>query len=511
MATNSNEPSFFQRLINVLFGKKDPAAIKRRQLKLIAKNLSKTKYKFYKANSDQVLPSFAKFFYEVYKAISPCQITFNNMQNPNYYKMLVVDSSLTEEQKKILDNLSEESITTLANNMPFEQLKLKVKEYTDKLSADFTKEKIGEIDNLYNKLLTFKQFCTFDFYFLLRKFDSSIIEHNFNGSPNFSPITASYIAEDLKDFLTIAWALPLTEDWTDMMNMFKASKGVEPIKPTQWNKIVSRLKQLKDACAIEMLIQLTTKDPDYSPKLYEKKEQIVETYIEKIRTQAQLTIRKLESAQKNSKIDSIVTQIFNTTAISTMKFYTEKSNDVLQHKNIPGFEFVRPINYMRAFLIEFVKRDVREYADLVLIRGKWVSTQLSQNMSDAFNKLMEASDNLSSFDQKHNDENGAVGSKIKTLLPRAERDKESMNIIKTTVRDSNALAKELLINTTKTLIVFGKSTKALIEDYKKTRPEMLTNWKELDRFAEHPITELSVEVYKKIYLFVQLMQNYMQK
>ena len=57
------------------------------------------------------------------------------------------------------------------------------------------------------------------------------------------------------------------------------------------------------------------------------------------------------------------------------------------------------------------------------------------------------------------------------------------------------------------LIVFGKNTKLLLEDYQKQRPEMLTNWKELERFAETPIKELSVEVYKKIYLIVQLIQG----
>ena len=35
----------------------------------------------------------------------------------------------------------------------------------------------------------------------------------------------------------------------------------------------------------------------------------------------------------------------------------------------------------------------------------------------------------------------------------------------------------------------------------------MTNWKELERFAETPIKELSVNVYKKIYLVVQLMQG----
>ena len=175
-------------------------------------------------------------------------------------------------------------------------------------------------------------------------------------------------------------------------------------------------------------------------------------------------------------------------------------------KNLGGFEYTRPLNYLKAFLLEYVKRDIRAYADLVLIRGKWTTTPLSTEMSDAYNALLEYSEKITIFDKNLSEEEGEYGIKLKTLLPRADRDKEAASIIKTTLRDNNTLAKEYIISATKQLIVFGKNTKMLLEDYQKTRPEMLTNWKELDRFAETPIKDLSVEVYKKIYLIVQLMQ-----
>ena len=71
-------------------------------LKIIAKNLSRSGYKFYKAGSDQVLPQFGKFFYDIYKIISPAQLFFQNQPNPNFYKNIVIDFSLTESQKKTI-------------------------------------------------------------------------------------------------------------------------------------------------------------------------------------------------------------------------------------------------------------------------------------------------------------------------------------------------------------------------------------------------------------------------
>ncbi len=510
MANSNSDESFFSRFFGSLFSGKDPEADKKRKLKSIAKTLSKTHYKFYKPGSDQVLPAFGKFFYEIYKAISPSQIMFNSQQNPNFYKNLVVDAMLSENQKKLSESLTEESIQTMSSSMQFDQLKEKIKNDLSNFSGEFDQAKIQSIDAAYSKMLAFKAFCTFDYYFILKKFDSTIRENDFNHTPKFNPIDASYVADDLKDFISIVNTLPLGADWGDIMQIFKATKGVEPIKPAHWQKIISRLTQLKASRVFEMIVQLTTKNPDFEVITEEKHEQIVESYIEKIKTQANTAVRKLENEQQNSKIDSLVTQVFNTTQIFSLKYYTEQASAIFQKKNIGSFEYAKVLNYVKAFLIEYVKKDVREFADLVLIRGKWSTAQLSTQMSDAYNSLLEASEKITIFDKRLSEEDGEFGTKLKTLLPRADRDKESLNIIKTTLRDVNGLAKEYAVNTTKNLILFAKNTKALLEDYQKQRPEILINWKELERFAEHPIKELGVEVYKKIYLIVSLVQEMMK-
>lgn len=502
--------SFFSRIFSSIFGGDDPDAEKKKRLKSIAKNLSKQRFKFYKASSDQALPAFGKFFFDIYKAVSNCQIMFNNMPNPNYYKNLVVDVSLSENQKKLIEALSEEAIQTESRSMDFNQLKLKVKSDLENFESEFDQQKIQNVDAIYSMLMSFRAFCTFDYYFILRKFDSTMRENDTNHSPKFNAIDASYIADDLKDFLSVIWSMPLEKDWNQMLAVLKAARGVEPIKPQLWNKLVKLLIQVKNSNVIEMIIQLTTKDPNYMTQAEIKQEQIVDAYISNVQKEASQAIQKLENEQKNSKIDSLITQIFSTTSIRGVKYYTEENGAELSRRGFDGFIYARPLNYLKAFLIEYVKRDVREFADLVLVRGKWSTVQLSAQMSDAYNLLLEYSEKITAFDNKLSEENGEFGTKIKTLLPRSDRDKESANIIRTTLRDCNGLAREYIVSTTKNLISFAKSTKALLEDYQKQHPEMITNWKELERFAEHPIKELGVEVYKKIYLIVSLMQSFLK-
>lgn len=502
--------SFFSRIFSSLFSGNDPEAEKKKQLKSIAKTFSKQRFKFYRPSSDQALPSLGKFFFDIYKAVSNCQIMFNNMPNPNYYKNLVVDVSLSDNQKKLVEELSEEAIQTESRTMEFKQLKLKVKSDLESFEGEFDQQKVQDIDAAYTMLMSFKAFCTFDYYFILRKFDSTLRENDTSHAPKFNAIDASYIADDLKDFLSILWSMPLEKSWERMLSILKAARGVEPIKPQLWNKLVKLLIQIKSTNVIEMIIQLTTKDPSYMVQAEIKNEQVVDAYISNVKKEAVQTIQKLENEQQNSKIDSLITQIFSTTAVHGLKYYTEEASGNLRKKGFDGFIYARPLGYLKAFLIEYVKRNVREFADLVLVRGKWSTVQLSAQMSDAYNLLLEYSEKITAFDEKLSDEKGEFGTKIKTLIPRAERDKEAANIIRTTLRDCNSLAREYIISTTKNLISFAKSTKALLEDYQKQHPEMVTNWKELERFAEHPIKELGIEVYKKIYLIVSLMQSFLK-
>lgn len=509
MGKKSSSTSFFQKFFESLFNGNDPEAQKKRQLKSIAKNLSHSGYKFYRPGSDQILPQFAKFFYDVYKIIYPAQIFFQGQPNPNFYKHLAVDFTLSDEQKQRAESLSEETIISLSKNMKFNELKQKVGQDIESFVSDFDIDKAAKIDSLYTKLLGFKSFCLYDFYFLLKKFDSSLREGEFNRAPKFEPIDGSYVAEDLKDFTSILCSIPLDEDWSDLMALFKASRGSEPIKPNQWNKIVQRLRLLHDGRVFDMIIQLTTKNPGYFTDSAVKQEHVVESYIDTTKKQAAAAIKKLESEQKNSRIDSLLSQIFNTNSVVILKHYTENTSAQIERKNLGGFEYAKPLNYLKAFLIEFVKRDVREYADLILIRGKWTMAQLSADMSEQYHQMMDASDKITVFDEKMAEE-GEIGSKIKTLLPRADRDREAGNIIKTVLRDANSMAREYIVDTTKAMVNFAKTLKLVIEDHKKPKGEMIMNWKELERFAEHPIDQLGVEVYKKIYLFVQLMQSELQ-
>lgn len=511
MAHNDNSgENLFQRFFSSLFKSSDPEAEKKRQLKAIAKHLSHSKYKFYKFNSDEALPAMGKFFYELYKALNAAQAMFNSIQNPNAIKNMVIEYSLTEQQKKTMDCLTEEYIKEQAKTVPIRELSAQINSNIAQLSKGFDSEQITKIDRLYAKLSAFRALCTFDYYFLLKKFDTNLKEHDFSSVPKFETIRAEYVAEELKDFIAVAWAVPVKENWSDVMGVFKMMKGVEPIAAGLWTKVLSRITDLKSSAALEMIIRLITKNPDFAIEIQENLEPIIEPQIDKIRAQAEAAIKKIELEQKNSQVDKILSVIFGTTSVTKLKNYTENGSLLFAKKMIGEYTMHQPLNYMKAFLIDYFKRSVREFADLVLIRGKWQTATLSNEMSDSYHALLDVSEQITVFDNSLA-EDSSQGIKIRNMLLKADHDKEAKRLLTSTLKDINTKATRLVQTGSQELVVFARHVKSVLEDHEKHEPVLLINWKELDRFAETPIKENAVSIYKMIYQFITLMQFYIKK
>ena len=333
-------------------------------------------------------------------------------------------------------------------------------------------------------------------------------EQNFSYVPHFEPIRAEYILEDLKDFTAVAWALPLDEDWSEVFKILKEYRNVQPIVPNTWNKLLNVLRKYRDKAVFEMIIQLISKDPGYQTVIEVHQEHIIDDQFDKMRKTVDTTLQRIQTERKNSKIDEILHSIFGSDTVSKLKNYSEEGNKSFEKRNLSGYVYCAPLGYLKSFLLDYVKRYIREFCDLVLVRGQWVSAALSTPMSDAYHELLAVSNRITEFDTALSDDS-ELGAKIKVYLVRAERDIEAKNILKSLTKDINEKAYNMLSSATRNLIVLGKNTKNLLEDMEKKEPELIINWPELVHFSEQPIKEMGVNIYKKIYLFINLMKCFL--
>ncbi len=505
--------SFFSDMISRvldMFGSGDAEADKKRFLRKVSKSLSQTKIKYYKFSSDEALPQLAKFFFELYKVVGPAQAIFRNIKNPNAFKNMVINHYLTDEQKDIELRLGEEAIYEMSKKLPVKELTEHVNRDLSTYLSVFNEDKIAMIDMTYARLIEFVDFCSFDYYFFLKKFDPSIQEDNFTYVPRFTPIRAEYVLEDLKEFIDVAWRIQFDANWSHVFALLKESLSMQSITPSLWNKVLQRLRKLNSLGVFEMIIQLIAKDPGYQAVINESTHNVIDAQISAIKNGAEKALNKIKLEQKSSKIEDLLSAIFGTSNVIRLKYYSDETTQMLQKKSLSGYEYSAPLNYLKAFLNDYYKKNVREFADLVLIRGQWVSSNLAAPMSETYHQLLNLSEKITAFDENLSEE-GVSGAKIKMYFARADRDREAKNILKTIIRDTNEEAQTMLIDATKSFIVVAKHTKMLLEDLEKKKPELIINWAELVHFAEKPIKEQGVDVYKKIFHFVTLMKFFLSK
>lgn len=502
--------SLFQRLFGIFFSSSDPEMEKKRQLKAIAKELSKSKYKWYRPSSEEALPGMGKFFYELYKVIGAAQVILSNANSSLVLKNILIETSLTQKQLELKDRLSEESIKERAKSASPKELAQQIKDEVSAFLAEFDAEKIRKLDSLYSQLELMVNFVSFDYFFLLKKFDSSIPERTFSYNPKYETIRGEYVLEDLKDFAMVAYALPLDADWPKIFSVIKTYREVDPVAIGQWNKLLNLLAEVRRTGILEQIIRHLGKDPSYTVTFEPIFDKIVDSYLIKMKTQTEIIVQQIQQENRTNKASELLRQIFGTESIVRLKNYAERANAPFEKKMLGGFLYVEELNYMKAFLIDYFKRDIRALTDLFLVRGKWAIATMSASYSGSFHELLELSDKITAFDDSLAEDTD-VGAKLRNMLNRADRDKEMIKQLRTQLKDINDKALKYLTDGTQHLIVIARNLKSILDDYEKSSHGLITNWKELELNADRPIKEWVVEVYKQIYAFVMLMQLYLKQ
>lgn len=508
-STTEPKGNFFQNLFSSLFGGGGPDAERKRKLKNIAKTFSKCKYhNFYKTGAAEATGTFGKLMYDIYKATSQAQVYFKSAQNPGIFKSQIINYSLSDKQLALMEHFDEQKIIEVSKKVPIEKIHSQLDDELQTFSNEFDGTRVAKTENLYKALSLFRDFVCFDYYVIIRKYDGSFQEFSFQNPPKLEKINAEYILDDLKDFISVSYAI--TDEniiWNDLFEMFKKTQGKEFLSLSNWKKIIAKIKSIQSSHVFDMMVKLISQDPSATVNIVTKSESIVEPFIDKIQSEVYTTISQIEAQQKDTKTNNLCMQIFGSEIPQSLLYYVPGYNSLLEKKNLDLLEYPEALNYLKVFILDFVKKDIREFYDVVVIRGQWDAT-LSAPTSNAYQELLKISDLIIMFDEEFSEE-GPSGLKIKTLLPKTAHDSGAESIINRVVSDTNEQARNYLITSTQALITIGKTIKQLVEDYSQPKPALVMNWKELEKFIDAPMKEFMVNIYKKIYLFVQLMQQYL--
>lgn len=485
---------------------------RKRKLRAVGKSLRKMKQRFYKPRGQEALPALARFFYDIYKTVGPAQNLLSNAEASAGLQAIVIDRFMTEEQREQQERFSEEEIRRQAEETTdTKELSKKLKDDMVGFFSSFDAGTVKRINDTYTNLLALVRFVKFDYYFVLRKFDSSLQENNFSAKPKFDSINGAYISDDLKDFQEIAFPLDTQADWGAVLDILQGYKGVEVIDRKGLNKALASIDDVRKSRLFTLIVQHVDEDPFYEPTYQLEKKRIVESHLNKIKTATEGTVQKLLNERKNRKIDQLKQKVFGDAPVARTKNYTEKANIVFTKRMLAGYTHTEAINYLKAFLLDYFKKDVREVVrDILLVRGQWSTQMSSQQLSEAFHQVLEISNQIVQFDDGLGEE-GDQGMRIKRAMGKVvDKDKSSAKFLKEELDKVNETARQMINTSAQNLITIAKTLKALLEDYEGKEGELILNWKELEGFSEEPLKDRMVYIYQRIYYFIQLLQIFVK-
>ena len=324
--------------------------------------------------------------------------------------------------------------------------------------------------------------------------------------------SAEYVVDDIRDFLEVAEALPQDADWDRVFDLLKVYRSVEVVDRDQWRKVSKTLFQVLGSGVLEKIVQHASEDPQWVAKRSAGSNRIVEPYLNEIKSNVEQTLQKILQERRNTKIEQLVKQVFGTTVVARTKHYTAKANVSFQRTDTGGFLYTDALNYLKAYLLDYFKKDVREIVqDLLIVRGKWTTQIQAQQISDAYHGVLSVSDQIIKLDDNLADE-GELGQKLRRAMGRVvDRDPSSQKPLNDLLQQINTEVLRLVNEAAQNLIIIGKNLKNLITDFDRKEHQMVINWRELDGEIEDSLRERMSTMYRQLYYLVQLLQVYAGK
>jgi hypothetical protein len=475
--------------------------------RMITRDISQNRYaKFYHIRTGEIKPALACFFYDIYRTVYPVRVFLQKEKNKVRLQRLAVEIFMDDAAVAAERRLSRAFVEEQKTAVPPEELIRRLKADLACFTAALEGAGRAAAERRRDLIETFSEFAGFDFLSLLRKFDPRLKDGNPAYKPQFESAGAEYLTRDLQAFLACSGGITPGEDWDTILYVFRiANGGADLIPPDRWNRLLSSLQDVKASNILTLMIQHSIGNPFWRSKPKHSETAAV-SWIEIKKAEAEGLIETMSGALRQSQIAALAKTIFARTDITRLRCYNREQDALYTGKRLNGLIYAPGINYLAAFIQDYVNKEIKDLCGILLIRGQWASNALSMDMSETYYELADLEKKINAFDGSLA-ENGKLGVRLKTAMLRAERNSYHAAYINTILNGINAEALDMLHAAAELLDALADHFEHLSGDA-KTSSELIYNWKALEPFSRGPLRRRIDNIRKKIRLFSRLIRLY---
>ena len=321
-------------------------------------------------------------------------------------------------------------------------------------------------------------------------------KQNFTYNPNFEAIEGKYILDELVTLNDYIETIDFQKDFKNITEYIKIVSNDEGLVKL-FNKFIQLCLVLKRDKYLNYIIKLIYKDPFFEHKKFSSNAKIVQDFIYNFQVEIKKSVDKVISEIKRENINNLLMEIFSKITVVRLKNYNERKNELLNKKGVSGFKYIDPLNYLKAFLLDFCKGEIKPRIDAVLIKGTWSTNIASNEYSELLIKFNKLAENLLEFDNLCSEEE-YYGKSIRQISFAAGHDANAKNLLTKAVYKIDAEALKIINDGIKLFTFTSIKIKELIDDFNEKTPKIIIDFHKIPWDFPSKVNEELGEIYKKI-------------
>ena len=500
------DDTIISKVFTFIAGSAEAGDDKQVLLKQQAKEILQNKYaKFYRVRQEEADPSLAQYFYSIYKIVFPARTFLHDPAVMAKVKQITLEAHLDKAVMDVIKRLTREVVAERKRMASPDEFSAELEKDLAALTVGFDSPKLSAADRVYDLMVNFSRFALWDYPPLLKKFDPDFRD-DFSVPPKFNSLRADLIMADIASFCSVLPSFDPNDDWKTVFEIFKyCNRGTDLLSPDMWKGLLANLKDLKQSKMLDLIIRQASGNPVWEVKpAPDPDEQLSSRWLAEKSADVRQVISGIADNQKNVQIAGLVKAVFGASETTRLIYYTKEKGRILVQKEVESYIYAPALNHMEAFIQDFIKKEMQELADILLVRGQWTKNSASIAMSDAYHSILEITPEINALDETLSDE-GTNGPRIRGALLRIDRDPSQAKYLDSIVGMLNEEALTIINKAVPAFVVIGKNLKMLMDDCQKKQYELIMNWKELAQVTRVPMAQRLGDNYKKVNYFIQLM------
>lgn len=510
-----------------LFFSSSPEYQKKKKLKLYVTEIKKINPPLYRTDKI-LLPAFASLLYQLYHFLQPIKAVLDKTVNSadlrvsEKYQNLFFEAIFSEDQKnqrkEFIFQARNQVLAKCKNYQEMEQrIQEQVHNFKNFIKIAQTPAFKAREQDLIN-LFYLSDLCNFDYAAFLNRFNKNLQLTTATppaiSQDSFEEIFAGDVVKNLLDLQFIIQHVIITPALINNVVFLARSSGNSTDEAVQ--KLEKTLQEIENILSkqlrrttIPIMVKLIKDDPNFEEKVTVSEAKPLREYIDRVSDGFQADSKRLLKVMKEMNIAGLIEKCFGDTPLKPLEGYNDTINDAIQNLSTISFDWVKPLELLKAFTERYFEAHYKTFLQSLLIEGFFTNKQVEGQYAAIYRSCEVLLNKIKAFEQLFKPKGQCNIQEIQGYIAEIEKGKDLKKQLQKIVEIANMQAKAIVQMGSKAYLDLYTFTEHLLEDIKAPTPELITNIKSISVSSKNKDSFKHLEEDRQVFgQFLEIMKNY---